>query len=200
MKLLRNTANSENNMKTEHALALGLKKMMSHQPIDSISVLELSNKCGVSRKTFYYHYHDIYDLLTQIFLEEKIQGASSAENFQALITCVFNYYKANEPFVNATLNSAGKDLFSEFIYNTFYTSSLRFINLIDVNKRLTPAYKKSIARFYAYGYGHSTVYYLSNYRHKTLQGLLSSFNFIDAKNFEKNVQKAIKNVENNEKL
>ena len=75
-------------MKTEHALALGLKKMMSHQPIDSISVLELSNKCGVSRKTFYYHYHDIYDLLTQIFLEEKIQGASSAENFHALITCV----------------------------------------------------------------------------------------------------------------
>lgn len=187
-------------MKTEHSLALELKKMMSRQPIDSISVLELSKKCGVSRKTFYYHYHDIYDLLTQIFLEEKIQGTSTAEDFKSLIECVFNYYKANEAFVNATLNSAGKDLFFEFIYNMFYTASLRFINGIDTNKKLLPASKKSIARFYAYGYGHSTVYYLSNYRHKTLQGLLNSFSFIDAKNFEKNVQKAIKLAENNEKF
>ena len=56
-------------MKTEHALARTLKEMMSSQPLDDISVLEISKKCGVSRKTFYYHYHDIYDLLTQVFLD-----------------------------------------------------------------------------------------------------------------------------------
>ena len=183
-------------MKTEYALAQTLKDMMSHQPIDSISVLELSKKCGISRKTFYYHYHDIYDLLTQVFLEEKIPGANLAEDYKTLIECVFNYYKSNEDFINATVNSAGKELFFEFIYNAFYTAGLRFIAKIDVDKILTPATKKSISRFYAYGYGNSTVYYLSNYRHKTLQGLLNSFNFIDDKNFEKNVQKAIKNATN----
>lgn len=187
-------------MKTEHALAVELKKMMSRQPIDSISVLELSNRCGISRKTFYYHYHDIYDLLTQVFLEEKIVETQNAVDYKTLIEIVFNYYKKNEVFINATINSAGKDLFSEFIYNVFYTTTMRFISKIDVNKKLSPGSKKSIARFYAYGYGHSTVYYLSNYRHKTLQGLLNSFNFIDSKNFEKNVQKAIKLAENNEKL
>ena len=183
-------------MKTQHALAVALKDMMAHQPIDDISVLQLSKKCGVSRKTFYYHYHDIYDLLTQVFLEEKILGAQNAENYHQLIECVFNYYKKNEAFINATINSAGKELFYEFIYNVFYTSGLRFIAKLDVDKKLTLANRKSIARFYAYGYGNSTVYYLSNYRNKTLQGLLNSFNFIDAKNFEKNVQKAIKTAEN----
>ena len=180
-------------MKTEHALALALKDMMSHQPIDSISVLELSKKCGISRKTFYYHYHDIYDLLTQVFLEEKIPGVNAAEDYKTLIECVFNYYKSNEEFINATVNSAGKELFFEFIYNVFYTAGLRFINKIDSDKVLSPTNRKSISRFYAYGYGNSTVYYLSNYRYKTLQGLINSFSFIDDKNFEKNVQKAIKN-------
>lgn len=183
-------------MKTEHALALALKDMMAHQPIDTISVLELSKKCGISRKTFYYHYHDIYDLLTQVFLEEKIQGVMNVEDYRSLIECVFNYYKHNEEFINATINSSGKELFFEFIYNAFYTAGLRFIGKIDVDKKLTLSARKSIARFYAYGYGNSTVYYLSNYRNKTLSGLLNSFSFIEPKNFEKNVQKAIKSAEN----
>ena len=179
-------------MKTQHALAVTLKDMMAHQPIDSISVLQLSKKCGVSRKTFYYHYHDIYDLLTQVFLEEKIDDANNASDYRKLLECIFNYYLKNEAFINATLNSAGKSLFNEFVYNAFYTNGLRFINKIDVDKKLPMAMKKNIARFYAYGYGDSTVYYLSNYRHKTLAGLLNSFNFIDSENFEKNVRKAIK--------
>ncbi len=178
-------------MKTEHLLAETLKDMMSHQTLDTISVLELSKKCDVSRKTFYYHYHDIYDLLTQVFLEEKIPGVTNVDDFQKLIEVVYQYYKDNEAFINATLQSAGKDLFSEFVYNIFYTSALRFIKKVDVDNILHPNTKKSIARFYAYGYGNSTVYYLSNYKNKTLIGLINSFNFIDKENFRKNVQKAI---------
>ena len=83
-------------MKTGHALALALKDMMAHQPLETISVLELSKKCGVSRKTFYYHYHDTYDLLTQVFLEEKIAGVANASTFQELIALVFDYYKNNQ--------------------------------------------------------------------------------------------------------
>ncbi len=183
-------------MKTEHALVEALKEMMATQPIDDISVLQLSKKCGISRKTFYYHYHDIYDLLAQLFLEEKIPGVNNVENYHDLIEKVFTYYKDNEAFINATINSAGKELFYEFIYNVFYTSGLRFITKLDVDKKLYPNTKKSMARYYAYGYGYSTVYYLSNYRHKTLQGIENSFSFLDVKNFEKNVQKAIKNAEN----
>ena len=187
-------------MKTQHALGLALKEMMARQPLDTISVLELAKKCGVSRKTFYYHYHDIYDLLTQVFLEEKIPGANLATNFQELIQLVFDYYKANQAFIDATLQSAGDDLFSEFIYNVFYTTALREIKKIDADNILHPNTRKSIARFYAYGYGNSTVYYLTNYKNKTLVGLQSSFNFIDKDNFRKNVQKAISLEKNYEKL
>ena len=178
-------------MKTGHALALTLKDMMSKQPLETISVLELSKKCGISRKTFYYHYHDTYDLLTQVFLEEKIPGVNNATTFQELIVFVFEYYKDNQAFVDATLQSAGSDLFSEFVYNVFYTTALKFIKKIDEDNILHPNTKKSIARFYAYRYGNSTVYYLTNYKNKTLIGLMNSFNFIDKENFKKNVQKAI---------
>ena len=92
-------------MKTGHALAITLKDMMAKQPLETISVLELSKRCEVSRKTFYYHYHDIYDLLTQVFLEEKIVGVNSASNFIELVGLVFQYYKDNQAFVGSRRES-----------------------------------------------------------------------------------------------
>ena len=179
-------------MKTEHALARALKEMMSNQPLDSISVIEISNKCGVSRKTFYYHYHDIYDLLTQVFLDEKIQGANVCNNYDDLVNVIWNYYSTNEKFINATLSSAGKDLFSEFIYNIFYTSTMKFINKYDEDKSLNVISKKAIARFYASGYSNSLVYYLSNFKNKSLSGLQSCFAFISNSTLQNSVQNAKK--------
>ena len=179
-------------MKTEHALARALKEMMSSQPLDSISVSALSDKCGVSRKTFYYHYHDIYDLLTEVFLDEKIPNLQNANNYDELIDIVWKYYQNNMAFIDATLSSAGKDLFSEFIYNIFYTTTIRFINRYDDAKKIPLSNKKSIARFYASGYGNSIVYYLSNYKNKSIHGLKNTFVFVDNKNLEISLQKAVK--------
>ena len=182
-------------MKTEHELARQLKEMMATQALDDISVIELSKKCGVSRKTFYYHYHDIYDLLTQVFLDEKIPNLANVENYKDLLSTIWLYYKNNEAFINATLASAGDTLFSEFIYNAFYTSTIRFIAKCDVEKKLPLITRKSIARFYAYGYANSLVYYLANYKNKSFDGLLNCFSFLNINNLEKSVQKAIKNLE-----
>ena len=182
-------------MKTEHELAKALKEMMATRPIDDISVMEISKKCGVSRKTFYYHYHDMYDLLTQVFLDEKIPNLNLANNFVELLKVVFDYYKKNEAFISASLNSAGKELLSEFMYNAFYTTILRFIIKIDANKSVPIATRKNIAKFYAYGYSNSFVYYLANHKNKTLEGLKGSFSFISYENFVKIVQNAGKKEE-----
>jgi AcrR family transcriptional regulator len=55
-------------MKTEYRFAEALKEMMSEVSLDSISVTSLCKKCKVNRQTFYYHFHDIYDLLALVFL------------------------------------------------------------------------------------------------------------------------------------
>ena len=169
---------------------------MSSQTLDNISVVELSNRCGVSRKTFYYHYHDIYDLLTQVFLDEKIPNVNSANSYNELIDIIWNYYVQNAAFIEATLASAGRDLFQEFIYNAFYTTTIKFINRIDESKKIQVNIRKAIARFYASGYSVSLVYYLANYKNKTITGLKNCFFFVGNQNLEKIVQKAIKEAEN----
>lgn len=57
-------------MRTRRALAESLKKLMRQKPFSKITVTEIVADCGVNRKTFYYHFEDIYALLRWIFEEE----------------------------------------------------------------------------------------------------------------------------------
>ena len=179
-------------MKTEHELALALKTMMSEVPLDSISVTALTRKCHVNRKTFYYHFHDIFDLLTQVFLDERMEGVENAKDIPQLMKVIFSYYLDNLKFIDATLDSAGKELVQEFFYNVCYTNFLRFISLEPNGKKLHINDRKYIARFYAFAYSNSIIYYLSTYKNKTLVGLMNSFSFQNKNVLEEAVANLLK--------
>ena len=164
-------------MKTEYRLAEILKTMMSEVPLDSISVTTLTKRCHVNRQTFYYHFHDIYDLLTLVFLNEQIPSLKETNNIKELVKNVYSYYVDNRGFVDAAINSAGKELFQEFIYNACYQTILRFVNNTIDAKKLHINDRKAITRFYALAYANSIVYYLSTYKNKTVDGLLNCFAF-----------------------
>ena len=55
---------------TKRAIQESFKKLLSNQPLDKITVKNITDDCGVNRNTFYYHYSDIYQLLEEIFLAE----------------------------------------------------------------------------------------------------------------------------------
>ena len=179
-------------MKTEHELAYALKSMMSEMPLDEISVTSLTNKCHINRKTFYYHFHDIYDLLTLVFLDERIDGLDKTKDINQVLKVIFDYYSNNARFIDATLASAGKELVQEMFYNACYTNFLRFINSSNEGKKLHINDRKYIARFYAFAYSNSIIYYLSTYKNKTLVGLMNSFSFQNKNVLEEAVANLLK--------
>ena len=178
-------------MKTEYRFAEALKNMMSEVSLDSISVTTLCKKCHVKRQTFYYHFHDIYDLLTLVFLNETIPHADDARNAKELLKHIYNYYSKNKGFIDATLNSAGKDLAEEFVHNVCYKAILRFVNAVQDSKKLHINDRKSIVRFYASAYSFSIIYYLSNYKNKSLEGLINCFTFESSTTFEDAVHRLL---------
>ena len=52
---------------TKRALAAALKELMEQKPFSKINVAEICEKCGMNRKSFYYHFKDKYDLVNWIF-------------------------------------------------------------------------------------------------------------------------------------
>lgn len=178
-------------MKTEYRLANALKDLMSEKrSLDDISVTLLTKKCKVNRQTFYYHFHDIYDLLTLVFLNEEIPGAKEAKNYTSLLENIFEYYKKNAGFVDSVLESAGKELFVEFISNTCYQTFLKIVALNDVEKQITVSEKRAIARFCAAGFAYNITFYFQNTKRKTIDGLLNNFSLLS----DSFLKTAIKNV------
>ena len=52
---------------TKEALAESLKKLMNTTALAKITINDIVKDCGVNRRTFYYHFQDIYALLEWIF-------------------------------------------------------------------------------------------------------------------------------------
>lgn len=54
--------NEELAFRTKQALATALKAALKHKKLSKITVSELAEVCRVNRKTFYYHFQDVYAL------------------------------------------------------------------------------------------------------------------------------------------
>lgn len=176
-------------MKTEYKLAEELKNMMAEIPLEEISVSALAKRCGVRRQTFYYHFHDVYDLLTLVFLSEKIEKINKANNPQLLVECIYNYYAKNQKFIDAALISAGRDLFERFINNACQTAFGKMISELDTDKVVHVNERKKIARFFANAYSNTITFYLSSSKKKDLNGLLNQFNFLSTDFLKKIIKK-----------
>lgn len=55
---------------TKQALKDALMKLLEQRPLDRITVQEVTEAAGVSRKTFYYHFRDMFDLVEWTLLDE----------------------------------------------------------------------------------------------------------------------------------
>ncbi len=166
-------------IKTEKRLCNALKAMMEDKPLEDISVTAISKKCNVNRQTFYYHFHDIYDVLSLVYLDEKIERIEDSKTIEEMLSHIFTYCQKNMKFVTATIASSAKDLFKEFIFNNIYQCIISLLDNISEITLISVVGKKNIARFYASGIANAFLYALEVRHVKTLKQLLADIEFID---------------------
>ena len=101
---------------TKHTLAQALKTLMSSQPFEKISVSDICAHCGVSRKSFYYHFQDKYDLMNWIFYTEfvgTLQLPHQTDGFQLLLN-ICTYFFKEQVFYRNALSVHGQNCFQDY--------------------------------------------------------------------------------------
>ena len=63
-------------LRTKELLASALRRQMEKKPLSRITVSDIMAETGLNRKTFYYHFKDIYDLADGT-LQEALHVASA---------------------------------------------------------------------------------------------------------------------------
>ena len=134
-------------------LAGTLKKIMRSKPFSKITVSEIIQECGVNRKTFYYHFQDIYALLKWVFNEEAIQVVRHfdlLEDYEAAIRFVMDYVRENDYIISCTHDSIGREEMKRFFYMDFIEIVTSVINEAETQMQISvdPDFKAYAAKFY----------------------------------------------------
>ncbi len=108
---------------TKHALAAALKEQMVHKPIDKIAIHDLTDRCGIRRQNFYYHFEDVYDLLRWLLQEEAVVLLRQHEGtllWQEGLLQLFHYIEENRAFCLCALQSVGREHLKRFLEADIY--------------------------------------------------------------------------------
>ncbi|MBQ8403554.1 MAG: TetR/AcrR family transcriptional regulator C-terminal domain-containing protein [Clostridia bacterium] len=106
---------------TKKALAASLKKLMEKEPFLKISVGDICEKCNMSRKSFYYHFSDKYELVNWIFDTEfkEFVCVSEINGIYGLKTLTYYFYE-NRNFYRKAFAIECQNSFSEHFRSICY--------------------------------------------------------------------------------
>lgn len=138
---------------TRQAMSSSLKKFMEQKPLSQITVSEICADCNLNRKTFYYHFEDIYGLLHWMLEQEAltvVKQFQMPKDYDEVISFVIDYVDANSHILNCVYDSVGRDGMKRFFSEDFKT----YIGLLieDAEKEaplpLAPSYRQFLCDFY----------------------------------------------------
>lgn len=140
-------------LNTKKTLAESLKHIMKKKNFSKITVSEIIADCGLNRKTFYYHFEDIYALLKWTLESEAVEIVKQFDlivDYEEALLFIMDYIEKNDYIISCVFDSIGRDEMKRFFFTDF--SELVF-SLIDsaekeTGKPLSAEYKNFLCFFY----------------------------------------------------
>lgn len=101
---------------TKHALGQAFKELCTVLPVEKISVGNICEKCGMNRKSFYYHFKDKYDLINWIFYTEffTIVCENGRQGSWDFLEDLCIYFYNNREFYQKVFHVEGQNSFTEY--------------------------------------------------------------------------------------
>lgn len=128
MKHKINSTNTKQ-MLTEALIALSNKKDFS-----KITISELVSYCEINRKTFYYHFTDIYDLLEWHLNNEVAYAISSLDpvkDYEKSIAFAINYMNQHTYLKKFIQDSLARDKITQLLYKSIYPQACEVIHELE---------------------------------------------------------------------
>ena len=108
---------------TEKAIVETLNELLKKQTIDKITVKDLTEACGISRNTFYYHFHDIYEVLTRDLINRTdalLKAHEEDESWEDLFTDGLTFLYENKTAINHIYWSVDSESLDRFLDKVVY--------------------------------------------------------------------------------
>ncbi len=174
----------ETSLQTKKSLSTALKHQMEKKPLRKITVNDIITDCGLNRKTFYYHFEDIYDLLKWTLEQDAFEVVRQFDltlNAEDALRFVMDYVESNSHLLNCAYDSIGRDEMKRFFCDDFTQISR---NLIDQTEQendlhLPEPFKRFLNDFYTHALAGMLVdWFHTRHTPAEKQAMVKNFSFI----------------------
>lgn len=121
---------------TKKALGASIMELLKNKSLDKVTVKDIVDDCGVNRKTFYYHFHGIIDLLKWTIKSDlrKVVGDNiTSETWIKGFQSTMDYFQHNADIMKNLYNSS----YWPEIYAFFTELSYERVNMLIEERRQT---------------------------------------------------------------
>lgn len=140
---------------TKRALGASLKNMLLQKPLNKITINDITEDCGISRMTFYYHFKDIYDLVEWVCVEDARQalaGKKTYDTWQEGFLNIFYAVQENKPFIMNVYRSVSRRQIEQYLNPLIHSLLLDVVEEKAAGLLIPPESKRFIASFYEYAF------------------------------------------------
>ena len=104
--------------KTETMLCVAFMELLKKYPFSKITIQKLAGQCGVNRQTFYYHFDNIYDLMSKAFEYELVHESQiyEAVTWEYVMSSFLQWMKDNRVIIRNILTNAELPYLKRAIY------------------------------------------------------------------------------------
>lgn len=126
---------------------------MEKKQLSKITVSKIIVDCGVNRKTFYYHFEDIYALLKWMLEEETVNVVKQFDllvDYREAVVFVMHYVRENKHLLCCAYDSMGRDEMKRFFYADFIGITRRVVQSAErrLGVHAEEQFKEFLAHFY----------------------------------------------------
>ncbi len=149
---------------TKTSIAESLKELCHSKGFEKITIKDISEKCGINRQTFYYHFQDKYDLLEWIYKTELIDKYTqdiSFDNWPEKFFMILTEIKNSKAFYINTITHTEDYMKSSMLYQAQQIFQYA-IDSLDETKVVNQAERDFITKFFAYGVCGTIIEWIEN--------------------------------------
>ena len=140
---------------TKRALEQSLKSLLQQKPLSKITISDITEDCGISRMTFYYHFKDIYDLVEWACAEDAaraLQNKKTYDTWQQGFVQIFHAVRENKIFVMNVYRCVNREQVEKYLVPLTDQLIMGVITERAAGMTVREADQQFIAQVYSYAF------------------------------------------------
>ena len=140
---------------TKRALEQSLKNLLQQKPLSKITISDITEDCGISRMTFYYHFKDIYDLVGWACAEDAaraLQNKKTYDTWQQGFVQIFHAVRENKVFVMNVYRCVNREQVEKYLVPLTDQLIMGVITERAAGMTVREADQQFIAQVYSYAF------------------------------------------------